>query len=185
MCVQNFDDSRGLAIRITYRISLRSSSLWEPRHPLLKVVSFSHSQADASPLAFFCCSVRSVDSLDDKTTAFQGGPPEGNPTGQQSSHHLKEVEFSFQATDSHRIGNPSSGMPHMCRRTRHESNTDGCQHEEDSYCGCYPAAVWYPALLLRAGMFAKKILDRCGNDPSAGSPTETLLRLHLPLNDKV
>ena len=25
------------AIRITYRISLRSSSLWEPRHPLLKV----------------------------------------------------------------------------------------------------------------------------------------------------
>ena len=38
MCVQNFDDSRGPAIRITYRISLRSSSLWEPRHPSLKVV---------------------------------------------------------------------------------------------------------------------------------------------------
>ena len=29
---------RSRAIRITYRISLRSSSLWEPRHPLLKVV---------------------------------------------------------------------------------------------------------------------------------------------------
>ena len=40
MCVQNFDDSRGFAIRITYRISLRSSSLWEPRHPLLKVVIY-------------------------------------------------------------------------------------------------------------------------------------------------
>lgn len=40
MCVQNFDDSREIAIRITYRISLRSSSLWEPRHPLLKVVSY-------------------------------------------------------------------------------------------------------------------------------------------------
>jgi hypothetical protein len=26
---------------------------------------------------------------------------------------------------------------------------------------------------------------RCGNDPSAGSPTETLLRLHLPLNGEV
>lgn len=38
MCVQNFDDSRSPAIRITYRISLRSSSLWEPRHPSLKVV---------------------------------------------------------------------------------------------------------------------------------------------------
>ena len=37
-CVQNFDDSLSVAIRITYRISLRSSSLWEPRHPLLKVL---------------------------------------------------------------------------------------------------------------------------------------------------
>jgi hypothetical protein len=41
MCVQNLNDSRGLAIRITYRISLRSSSLWEPRHPPLKVVNIS------------------------------------------------------------------------------------------------------------------------------------------------
>jgi len=34
--VQNFDDSLSDAIRMTYRISLRSSSLREPRHPLLK-----------------------------------------------------------------------------------------------------------------------------------------------------
>ena len=38
MCVQNFDDSLNSAIRITYRISLRSSSLREPRYPLLRVV---------------------------------------------------------------------------------------------------------------------------------------------------
>ena len=38
ICVQKFDDSLNSAIRITYRISLRSSSLREPRHPLLKVV---------------------------------------------------------------------------------------------------------------------------------------------------
>ena len=38
MCVQRFDDSLNSAIRITYRISLRSSSMWEPRHPSLKVV---------------------------------------------------------------------------------------------------------------------------------------------------
>jgi hypothetical protein len=38
MCVQSFDDSQGFAIRITYRNSLRSSSVWEPRHPLLKGV---------------------------------------------------------------------------------------------------------------------------------------------------
>jgi hypothetical protein len=37
-CVQRFDDSLDSAIRITYRISLRSSSMWEPRHPSLKVV---------------------------------------------------------------------------------------------------------------------------------------------------
>ncbi len=38
MCVQRFDDSLSSAIRITYRISLRSSSMPEPRDPLLKVL---------------------------------------------------------------------------------------------------------------------------------------------------
>ena len=37
MCVQRFDDSLNSAIHITYRISLRSSSMLEPRDPLLKV----------------------------------------------------------------------------------------------------------------------------------------------------
>ena len=39
MCVQRFDDSRISAIHITYRISLRSSSMREPRDPLLKVLT--------------------------------------------------------------------------------------------------------------------------------------------------
>ena len=37
-------------------------------------------------------------------------------------------------------------------------------------------------------MYVRELITerRCfGNDPSAGSPTETLLRLHLPLNDEV
>ena len=38
MCVQSFDDSLNSAIHTTYRISLRSSSMREPRYPLLKVV---------------------------------------------------------------------------------------------------------------------------------------------------
>ena len=38
ICVQRFDDSRNSAIHTTYRISLRSSSLQEPRYPLLRVV---------------------------------------------------------------------------------------------------------------------------------------------------
>ena len=40
ICVQSFDDSLSFAIHITYRISLRSSSLRQPRYPLLKGVLF-------------------------------------------------------------------------------------------------------------------------------------------------
>ena len=40
MCVQRFDDSLNSAIHITYRISLRSSSMPEPRDPLLKVLKY-------------------------------------------------------------------------------------------------------------------------------------------------
>jgi hypothetical protein len=40
ICVQKFDDSQNSAIHITYRILLRSSSMREPRDPLLKVLIF-------------------------------------------------------------------------------------------------------------------------------------------------
>jgi hypothetical protein len=43
-CVQRFDDSLNSAIHITYRISLRSSSMREPRDPLLKVVYIIKAQ---------------------------------------------------------------------------------------------------------------------------------------------
>lgn len=42
MCVQRFDDSLNSAIHITYRILLRSSSMPEPRDPLLKVLIIAH-----------------------------------------------------------------------------------------------------------------------------------------------
>ena len=50
MCVQRFDDSLDSAIHITYRISLRSSSMPEPRDPLLKVLThfFVTQRADAA-----------------------------------------------------------------------------------------------------------------------------------------
>ena len=48
MCVQRFDDSLNSAIRITYRILLRSSSLREPRYPLLTVVSLFFTCVDFS-----------------------------------------------------------------------------------------------------------------------------------------
>ena len=44
MCVQRFDDSLNSAIHTTYRISLRSSSMREPRDPLLKVLNICYKQ---------------------------------------------------------------------------------------------------------------------------------------------
>ena len=47
-CVQRFDDSLNSAIHITYRISLRSSSMPEPRDPLLKVLTYLYVDSDAT-----------------------------------------------------------------------------------------------------------------------------------------
>src|SRR5271163_1315973 len=59
ICVRRFDDSLNSAIRITYRISLRSSSLPEPRYPLLRVVldclyfsSFQRKNKEISPVLY-------------------------------------------------------------------------------------------------------------------------------------
>jgi hypothetical protein len=53
ICVQRFDDSRNSAIHITYRISLRSSSMPEPRDPLLKVLTIlSHSDSSLIAVVF-------------------------------------------------------------------------------------------------------------------------------------
>ena len=91
VCVQQSNDSLNSAIHIAYRISLRPSSRWEPRHPSLKVVKV----------------------------------------------------FGF----NNRIGDESA-----CAQNNWSFTRFGFQRV---------------------------------NDPSAGSPTETLLRLLLPLSDKV
>jgi hypothetical protein len=49
-CVQRLDDSRNSAIHTTYRISLRSSSLQEPRYPLLRVVCLHICGSRREPL---------------------------------------------------------------------------------------------------------------------------------------
>ncbi|GIY42591.1 predicted protein [Caerostris darwini] len=67
MCVQRFDDSLNSAIHITYRISLRSSSMPEPRDPLLKVL-----------IHLFCLAANSEDA---DNTEFVGlrRPPGSGP----------------------------------------------------------------------------------------------------------
>ena len=49
ICVQRFDDSLNSAIRTTYRISLRSSSLREPRYPSAGVVCGVHTTRERQP----------------------------------------------------------------------------------------------------------------------------------------
>jgi hypothetical protein len=111
MCVQKFDDSRNSAIRITYRISLRSSSMPEPRDPLLKVLVSA---------------------------------PARKPGERERVSRRREEQISSPK------GQISPGR------------------EVDRH-------VW------EWGPGGPELI----NDPSAGSPTETLLRLLLPLNDQV
>jgi hypothetical protein len=130
MCVQRFDDSLNSAIHTTYRISLRSSSMPEPRDPLLKVlIHFSRIQSQT------CFSLHSGF---DSPLASPATPPSPAVTGKNGA----------TAADS-------------CPRTRPTKAT-----EEGWEC---------------RGLGLLQLF----NDPSAGSPTETLLRLLLPLNDQV
>jgi hypothetical protein len=101
ICVQRLDDSQIHANRITFRTLLRSSSLQEPRDPLLKVVYYliTHTLSTLHTYIF-------------------------------SLHLATQAEL-----------------------------------------------IYYGALRHRSTGFV--------NDPSAGSPTETLLQLLLPLNDQV
>ena len=116
MCVQRFDDSLNSAIHITYRISLRSSSMPEPRDPLLKVLTY---------------------------------------------YIILRQHFNI------RFWGPLAGA---------------CQREPAA--GRAPAACQSnKGMFTRVGTLPSR--DEFGNDPSAGSPTETLLRLLLPLNDQV
>ena len=76
ICVQSFDDSLNSAIHITYRISLRSSSLREPRYPLLRVLDrfdssykykVSHNQIQNRRVELF---VRKLSNKAETTTSM-------------------------------------------------------------------------------------------------------------------
>ena len=142
-CVQRFDDSLNSAIHITYRISLRSSSMREPRDPLLKVVSEQFRTAHAPPLH------ASKSLTDPPKTA----PPKGNP---------QEQVF------------PKRGQPGL----------EGKVHRGFVKVWTRGAAAGAPQRV-QPKRKTHPPLSSFANDPSAGSPTETLLRLLLPLNDQV
>ena len=126
MCVQRFDDSLNSAIHITYRISLRSSSMPEPRDPLLKVLIHFRNAYE-----------RRRDGSDIKT---------------------REGVYKRVL-----VGPPAGALVRGC-------DAPGAEIPPRQQFGN-----------VHIGFGSCKL----GNDPSAGSPTETLLRLLLPLNDRV
>ena len=123
-CVQRLDGSRDSAIHTKYRISLRSSSMREPRYPLPRVVVFVKA----------------------------GATPRSGRTGRGEARDT----FLF-------LGAFHAGVSLLCRERPRGADPRVCYN-------------------MFAGRSAGAGFD---NDPSAGSPTETLLRLLLPLNDKV
>ena len=134
-CVQRLDGSRDSAIHTTYRISLRSSSMREPRYPLPRVIFFLLALAPTETLS-------------------------GSPVPQ-----LYRVPWRHPA--------PYSDQ----QPTRPEGREGGGRWGREG------------GKRLR-GSILSRVRRSCfrrgnDNDPSAGSPTETLLRLLLPLNDKV
>lgn len=132
MCVQRLDDSLNSAIHITYRISLRSSSMPEPRDPLLKVLTiFLYENSD--------CNLQTV---------FSVGVPGGHGPGGRVAPRRPAAPSPPGEGDS------QAGPPKQQGMDRH-------------------------------GWEVGPRGSALGNDPSAGSPTETLLRLLLPLNDQV
>lgn len=130
ICVQRFDDSRYSAIHTTYRISLRSSSLREPRYPLLRVVSVRMHRPGR--MHFFFRRFRfgvGCWYLDQPESIVGIGPDPASKL--MLAERLQKLPIGGPDSSVHGVG-----------------------------------------------------IDRF-NDPSAGSPTETLLRLLLPLGGRV
>ena len=149
MCVQSLDDSLNSAIHITYRISLRSSSLREPRYPSTGVVvRFVVGRARVG-LA------RAVG---------WGGARQCQASARSRTARSQQLRIATRdrmPTRPQPTPGAGGGTQRPSRRT-----TGGPYSKEQE-----PVRTGF-------GMDT-------GNDPSAGSPTETLLRLLLPLNNKV
>ena len=126
ICVQRFDDSLNSAIRMTYRISLRSSSVREPRYPGHRVVSMFYGWSDKM-FSNIKSKLRKKDSKYFKPTIL-------------CSIEWQCLIWTVKFTQTRIVYNKVHSL----------------------FLKVYHV-----------------------NDPSAGSPTETLLRLLLPLNEQV
>ncbi len=170
-CVQKLDDSRNSAIHTTYRISLRSSSLREPRYPLLRVVCYSSRFASLPPVARAPPGEgkEGSDSLGRTWCA-------AHPRGENPTRARLRPPANWPAKG------PNSRRRPGKRTRRRAPRRGGPRPSEARPRGPLPARTRDPG---RTKACSQGLQLCVCNDPSAGSPTETLLRLLLPLNDKV
>ena len=132
--------SRNSASRNAYHTSLRPSSLFEPRHPSLKVVR------KQSPCGGYRQRENETTHYIEDNTLCPDKARTQTSAGIPGSHGSR----SLTPSSDHRLAeNPPT-----------DEGSQGVVHGES-------------------------VETHCVNDPSAGSPTETLLRLLLPLSNKV
>ena len=166
ICVQSLDDSLNSAIHITYRISLRSSSLREPRYPstgvVVRVVGVRARRTTAATKA-----ARRATRAHGGVGRRAGSRPDarGDDDGRTPSRTTRALTLGRMPT---RPQPARSGKGARRGQPRPGARLAAARNQR---IGRGPVRTGF-------GMDT-------GNDPSAGSPTETLLRLLLPLNDKV
>lgn len=172
-CVQRLDDSRNSAIHTTYRISLRSSSLQEPRYPLLRVVAMYFDPPGGrhlSPALIVLCAPRAPPRGGGGAEGLSSGPvPRGTEEGGRPRSEGWGGGVPLPAPRRAADRRPRPDTSPTVSRLRH---------------GGEAGATTPPSAAPRSTSTIRGVRRMCVNDPSAGSPTETLLRLLLPLNDK-
>ena len=135
ICVQRFDDSLNSAIRTTYRISLRSSSLLMPRYPSTRVVYFGWSVAGTGS------EDRRARKARRRCTHNSGDAMRGRRTSAHTRVCVRKRDTKGDCR-SRVLHRRASGRrrDHPSRRgkgtRRHSTRTNGERRDDDSTQGC-------------------------------------------------
>ncbi|KAA6397621.1 MAG: hypothetical protein EZS28_006848 [Streblomastix strix] len=201
ICVQNFDDSQNLAIRISYRGLLRSSSMQEPRHPLSKQVSkcnrfYGRVIRLSQSLHLWQPTVASGYRSDVYSPINHHPPPTIALYNMQFKHYFRNFVAAPCNTELYLI-RPNNPQCRPVVYIGYKVTTFNWQIlQRVDFSRIHHTRVNLPITIIRRDQCSYKATffyifmgsnpyPKCVNDPSAGSPTETLLRLLLPLNNKI
>lgn len=189
------------AIHINSRSWLRSSSTREPSDPPLRVVSVFH----------FLCRSRKRATTTVAASTRNGSwdiIPYVKDTKRQSRRGgRKSIDGSLNLRNAGDVG--AHALARLHRQHAHLDKTRNRDRYPDTSTSIHgpqddsqrpvftpsagrprrtPGDVRHSVHSVSISLLTRSAIDSCvhhGNDPSAGSPTETLLRLLLPLDDQV